>query len=201
MRKMMLLAVALPLMIGAASASAQAPVGGGPPVPGAARTTDPFRFLDGVWVGEARMYGPGGQAFVMDMTERVGPMLGGEVRAIEGVARDKSGRTLFNAFSVLSPASANGAYQMRSYTPGRTGDYDVRLTAPNSFGWSYSSAGAQFRYRVEVSGGVWREVGERVAPDGSVAKHFEMTLRRTADTDWPAAFAKAQGTVSKPGLR
>lgn len=175
-----------------ATAPSEAQPTGAPPAPGSTRTTSPFAFMDGVWVGEARMHGPNGATFAMAMMERVGPMLGGEVRVLEGHARDASGKTLFNAFSVLAPTGENGAYQMRSYTPGRTGDYDVRITGPGRFGWSYRHNGAEFRYGAEIKDGVWQEVGERVAADGSVAKHFEMTLRRTGDTSWPSAGVEAR---------
>ncbi|MES2582199.1 MAG: hypothetical protein V4627_05740 [Pseudomonadota bacterium] len=35
--------------------------------------------------------------------------------------------------------------------------------------------------------GLWREVGHYLAKDQSPRQIIEMTLKRTGDTDWPAA--------------
>lgn len=180
MAGMMRLAAIAAMLMSAPAAAGEAPAR-------VVRSTAPLAFLDGLWVGEATAYAPDGRAFPMKMMERVGPMLGGEVRVLEGKASDADGRTLFNAFSVVAPAAADAAYAMRSYTPGRTGAYELRMTGPSSFAWSYAHGGARFRYTAKVENGVWTEVGERLNADGSAARHFEMKLKRSDDTDWPAA--------------
>ena len=45
------------------------------------------------------------------------------------------------------------------------------------------------RYTAVVKDGVWREVGDRIAPDKEPVRFFEMTLKRVGHTDWPAGGA------------
>jgi hypothetical protein len=43
------------------------------------------------------------------------------------------------------------------------------------------------RYTITIEAGVWHEVGEYLAKDKEPRQIMEMTLKRTGDTDWPAA--------------
>ncbi|RZJ04580.1 MAG: hypothetical protein EON89_07095 [Brevundimonas sp.] len=68
----------------AAPLSAQAQMPASPAgSPAQREALDRLAFLDGEWRGTATVHGPGGTT-VLTQTERVGPMLGGSVRVIEG---------------------------------------------------------------------------------------------------------------------
>jgi hypothetical protein len=59
-----------------------------------------FAFLDGVWRGTATHVRPSGDKHVITQTERVGPMLDGAIRVIEGRGYEPDGRTSYNAFAI-----------------------------------------------------------------------------------------------------
>lgn len=40
--------------------------------------------------------------------------------------------------------------------------------------------------------GIWREVGDRIAPGKEPGSFFEMDLKRVGDTNWPSAGAVSQ---------
>jgi len=141
--------------------------------------------LDGTWRGEAWHLGSDGKRETITQTERVGPMLDGTVRVVEGRGYDKEGQTKFNAFAVISFNTAIGRYTMRSYTSGRSGDYDVNLTT-DGFVWSIPAQGMTIRYSATVKNGTWHEVGDYVMPNREPVRFMEMTLKRIGDSDWPA---------------
>src|ERR1700754_3792960 len=58
-------------------------------------------FLDGEWRGEAVVHGPAG-TMTLTQTERVGSMLGGSIKVIEGRGYAADGSTQFNAMAGLS---------------------------------------------------------------------------------------------------
>jgi hypothetical protein len=121
-------------------------------------------------------------------TERVGALLGGAIRIIEGRGFDASGNTVFNALGVLSfdPASRN--YSMASWAMGRSGTFKLTPTS-EGFVWEIPAGPMTVRYTATVRNGEWHEVGERIAAGQEPVRFFEMTLRRIGDTDWPAAGA------------
>lgn len=145
-------------------------------------------FLDGTWRGGAQDDGGGG-SFVQ--TERVGTLLEGSVRLVEGRGYDGAGKTMFNALGIISYDPVKRAYMMRSYAMGYAGDYPLTVR-PDGFAWSHPAGpGASMRYTATVKDGVWREIGERV-PDGAApVKMFEMRLQRIGASDWPAGDAVA----------
>jgi hypothetical protein len=143
-------------------------------------------FLDGTWRGPARHTTPDGKVHALVQTERVGPMLDGTVRVIEGRGYGADGGTVFNAFAVLSWDPALQAYGMRSYAMGHAGDYAFRPTE-DGFVWEIPAGPATIRYTATIANGTWHEVGERIVADKPPQAFFEMTLQRIGDSDWPAA--------------
>ena len=91
-------------------------------------------FLDGEWRGPAKTLLPDGSWHTFMQTERVGPMLDGTVKVIEGTGYEADGRMNFNAFAVISYDPDRKTYAMRSYTAGRQGDYAIAPTA-TGFTW------------------------------------------------------------------
>jgi hypothetical protein len=181
--KPILLASALLLTSGAASAQ--------PPNPKA--TLDAQRealralaSLDGVWRGPAWTLGPNGREDIIQ-TERVGPMLDGTLKVIEGRGYEKDGSVGFNAFAVISYNPASKAYTMRSWAQGNTGDFPVKPTA-DGFSWEIPAGpGAIIRYTATIGPNDWKEVGEYIVAAGPPRQILEMNLKRVGKTAWPAA--------------
>lgn len=143
--------------------------------------------LKGTWVGEAKGMGPDGKPYVVQQTERVGAMLNGDVLVIEGRGYRSDGTLAFNAFGTVSADAKTGAYDFRAHAQGRSGTYRMEAT-PNGVTWELAvGPQATMRYTITIDAGVWHEVGEYLARDQPPRRVMEMTLKRTGDTDWPAA--------------
>jgi len=142
-----------------------------------------FAWMDGTWRGTAITRGPGGEHKVTH-TERIGTMLGGTLRVIEGRSFNADGSIGFNAFAVISYDPAKKAYNFRSYALGRGGDFVITPTA-DGYVWEIPAGPATIRYTATFKDKVWTEIGERVAPDQPPAHFFEMHLTRVGDTSWP----------------
>jgi hypothetical protein len=147
--------------------------------------------IDGEWRGEARTLAPDGTWHTFTQTERVGPMLDGAVKVIEGRGYEADGSTNFNAFAVISYDPDRKTYSMRSYTSGRQGDYPITPTEAG-FNWEIQAGpNMKIEYVATVKDGVWTEVGTRVPKDGPPVKFIEFTVTRQGDATWPAAGAVA----------
>jgi hypothetical protein len=146
--------------------------------------------LDGEWRGQAVIQGPGG-AMTLNQTERVGPMLGGSIRVIEGRGYAADGSTQFNAMATISWDERQNRYGFRSYAQGYAGDYKFEPTE-DGFRWETPAGpNAVVRYVAVVKDGRWHEVGDYVAEGQPPRRIIEMTLTRLGDTDWPAGDAVA----------
>ena len=141
-------------------------------------------FLDGSWRGEAQS-----SQFPEPIahTERVGTLLDGTVRLVEGRGYDGDGRTVFNAFAVISFDPATRGYSIRTHAMGFVGDYPLTVR-PDGFSWSHPMGpGGTMRYTATVRDGEWHEVGERVVEGQAPARAVELRVRRIGDSDWPQA--------------
>lgn len=141
-------------------------------------------FLDGEWRGEAVIMGPGGRETLVQ-TERVGSLLGGSVKVIEGRGYAADGSTQFNALAVLSWDEREGRYRFRSWANGYSGDYPFERTE-DGFRWSTPAGpNARMEYVATVRDGIWREVGSYVAEGQPPRPVIDMRLTRVGDTSWP----------------
>jgi hypothetical protein len=139
-------------------------------------------FLDGEWRGTARAREVPGE---MAHTERVGTLLDGTIRLVEGRAYDFAGKTQFNAFAVISYDPVKRAYSMRSHAMGFVGDYPLTVR-PDGFSWSHPAGpGAVVRYNATIKDGEWHEVGERVASGAAPVRTVELKVRRIGAGGWP----------------
>jgi hypothetical protein len=145
-------------------------------------------FMDGVWRGPAWTILPSGRKHDITQTERIGPLLGGTVKVIEGRGYEADGKTTFNALGIVSYDAARRAYSMRSYAMGYAGDFPVTLT-PEGFSWTIPAGPVTIRYNAVVKDGTWTEVGDHVEPGKDPVRFFEMRLKRVGDSDWPGAGA------------
>ena len=141
-------------------------------------------FLDGAWRGPAEAADIPGP---LVQTERVGTLLDGSVRLVEGRGYDASGATVFNAFAVISYDPVRRSYSIRAYANGFVGDYPLTVR-PDGFDWSQPAGpGATIRYTATVRDGEWHEVGDRVAEGAPPQRMVELRVRRIGDTAWPRA--------------
>ena len=144
-------------------------------------------FMDGEWRGPAVTQTAQGERRVTQ-TERIGPMLGGTIRAIEGRGFAEGGEVAFNAFAVLSYDAARQAYEFRSYAQGYAGTFPFEAT-PTGYVWSTPAAGGSVRYTATITATTWKEVGDLLVSDKPPVRVFEMNLTRIGDTDWPESGA------------
>ena len=148
--------------------------------------------LDGTWRGAARMAGPGGQMTFIQ-TERVGSLLGGSIKVIEGRGYNADGTTSFNAMAVISWDETAGRYAFHSWANGRSGDFPFEATA-DGFRWEVQAGPwAKVRYVAVVHDGRWHEVGHYIVEGQPPRQILEMTLTRLGDSDWPAGGAVDPG--------
>lgn len=150
------------------------------------KAMEAFAWMDGEWRGTAEaMTGPG-QTHTVVHTERIGPMLGGSIKIIEGRSYNADGSVAFNAFAVLSWDEANSRYVMRSYANGQAQDFPLEGGA-DGFRWTVPSRGGEIRYVTTYKDGEWNELGHFVAEGREPMQVVKLMLRRTGDTGWPAA--------------
>ncbi|HEY0052131.1 MAG TPA: DUF1579 domain-containing protein [Caulobacteraceae bacterium] len=145
-------------------------------------------FMHGVWVGPASGVNPDRTAYAVTQTERIGPMLGGDVLVIEGRGYLPDGSTGFNAFAVVSYDARAGRYEIRSYTGGMAGTFPLTLTE-DGYVWEVRSGPGVMRFTATVNGDRYEEVGDFVMEGRPPVRSFQMSLARRGDTDWPAAGA------------
>lgn len=145
-------------------------------------------WMDGAWRGDAWALGPGGKK-TMTHTERIGPLLGGTVKVIEGHSYPADGSRGFNALGIVSFDPATKSYSMRSYAQGRSGDFTLVPTA-TGYSWEIPAGpGAVIRYTATIKDGIWHEAGDRMVDGKDAMRIFEMTLTRLGDSAWPAGGA------------
>ena len=145
----------------------------------------PLAFMDGVWRGPAWSITPDGRHEVTQ-AERIGPMLDGTLKVMEGRGYNSDGTVGFNAFGIISYNPASKAYTMRSWAQGQAGDFPFRPTA-NGYVWETPAGpGAIIRYTAVVGANDWREIGERIVGGGPPTQIFEMNLKRVGKTRWPS---------------
>lgn len=153
----------------------------------------PLAFMFGEWVGTASGYTQDGP-FEITQTERVGPMLAGDVVMVEGRGYSDSGETSFNALGLISQTGPDGSWEMRSYSQGRAGTFPFELTE-TGYQWSVPAGpDARMIYTATFDGNSWHQTGSYTPEEGPARQTFEMKLTRTAETDWPA------GNPVSPGI-
>lgn len=145
----------------------------------------PLAAMNGLWRGEATTVLPNGERRTVTQTERIGHLLGGTLKVIEGRGYDRNGNVAFSAFGIVSFNPATQSYSLRSYAHGRQGDFPFTPTA-DGFTWDVPAGpAAVIRYTATIAGNRLREVGDRIVGSEAPTRVFEMTLERVGDTDWP----------------
>lgn len=154
------------------------------PSPERAAAMKKLSFMSGVWAGPATGTSADGTTYSVHQTERMGPMLGGDVIVLEGRGYMADGTVGFNALGIVSWDATAKKYELRSYAQGYAGTFELTLTE-SGYVWTIPMGPASMRYTAKVVDGTWNEIGEYVAAGQPPAKVFEMNLKRVSDTDWP----------------
>lgn len=149
-----------------------------------------FSKMDGVWRGPAWTILPSGEKHHITQTERIGPLLDGAIKLVEGRGYEADGKTSFNAFAVISYNPATKSYAMRSHAMGQYGEFVIKPTA-DGYTWEIPAGPATIRYTAVIKDGVLKEIGERLVAGKEPMQFFEMTLKRVGPSDWPAGGAIA----------
>jgi hypothetical protein len=181
------LGLAAVVVLSTGAASAQMPPDPGPRIAAQTEAMKKLAFMDGVWRGPAWTVTPSGKHEVTQ-AERIGPLLGGAVKVVEGRGYNADGTTGFNALGIISFEPATGVYSMRSYAMGQAGDFKLAPTA-DGYVWEIPAGPMTIRYTAVIKNGAWREIGERVVPGQAPMQFFEMNLKRLGDSAWPTAGA------------
>jgi hypothetical protein len=145
-------------------------------------------FMDGVWRGPAWSLTPQGRHDIVQ-TERIGPMLGGAIKVMEGRGYAADGSVPFNAFGVVSFDPDRRAYNLTTWALGYSVTVPLTITATGFVWETPAGPGAIIRYTAVIRDGTWHEVGERIVGDAPPVRTIELTLRRLGDSSWPAADA------------
>lgn len=186
MIRIMSFVIALLVMVAGAGMAAPVSAQG---ATGEPASEHPLAFMFGEWVGEMTGVAPNGHRFRDRQTERVGPMLDGDIVVIEGRGYSDNGDLAFNAFAIASPKSDGSGWEMRSYTGGNAGTWPFE-PRENGFVWSVSAGpDARMRFTAIFDGDSWSQIGEYVAEGEEPIETFRMNLRRIGTTDWPMAGA------------
>lgn len=172
----------------AAPALAQMPPDPTPRLAAQKQAMDKLTWMDGVWRGPAWTILADGKKHEITQTERIGPLLGGTVKVMEGRGYEPDGATGFNALGVLSYEPATDAFTLHSYAMSQKGDFNLKLTA-DGYVWEIPAGPMIIRYTATVKDGAWREIGERVMPGRPAMQFFEMNLKRVGDSAWPTVGA------------
>ncbi|WP_297512286.1 DUF1579 domain-containing protein [uncultured Caulobacter sp.] len=175
------------LTASAGAALAQVPADPAPRIAAQAEAMKKLSMMDGEWRGSAWTLTPVGRREVTQ-TERIGPLLGGAIKVLEGHGYNPDGSTGFNAFGVISFEPSTGAYSLHSYAMGQAGDFKL-TPAADGYVWEIPAGPMTIRYTAVIKNGAWREIGERVVPGQAPMQFFEMNLKRLGDSAWPAAGA------------
>lgn len=178
-------------LLGASPPAAAQPQRPDPSVAQAAQrdAMNALAMMDGTWRGPAWTLLPGGSRHELVQTERVGPLLGGTIKLIEGRGHEADGSTSFNAFAVLSYDTRQQRHTMQSHAQGQAGTFNLTATA-DGFVWSIPTGGdSSIRYTAVIRDGEWFEVGDRLVTGQPPLRIYEMRLKRLGDSAWPGAGA------------
>lgn len=168
------------LLLVGASASAQ-PVS--PDVAEQKSAITALDFLDGEWVGSAKGHTEAGSIDLIQ-TERIGSLLDGTVKLIEGRGYDATGATVFNALAVISYDPKADKYRMRSYAQGHVTDADFTRT-DDGFEWGFPAGPGRMQFKASVRDGRWTEIGTFTMPGRPVVTTTQLDLKKKGQSAWP----------------
>jgi hypothetical protein len=187
MKRLGFACVALALLIAAPVPAAAQAVGDPAAIERQKQAMGELSWMNGIWRGKATIVQPGGTIELVQ-TERVGDMLDGAVKLVEGRGYRADGSRAFNAFAMISFDPATGRYTMRSHAEGRYGEFSITpMSGKQGLIWEIPAGPATIRYTIWLEKGRWREYGERIVAGQPPFRFIEMDLVRLGNSKWPSA--------------
>ncbi len=134
-------------------------------------------FMNGEWRGTAWRLVPSGERVEFTQTERVGDMLDGCVKVIEGCGYGTDAKKIFNAMAVIAYDAASQDLVMRSHAEGRVGNFTLEAR-DDGFDWEVPAGPNKIRYTAKIADNEWFEYGELAMPGRDPIRIFEMRLKK-----------------------
>lgn len=137
-------------------------------------------WLVGEWKGEATVrMGPGEPQHVTQI-EKVQRKAGGDVLLVEGLGRDKSGKTIHDAIGTIWYDAQKKEVRFNAAAAGRGMQETTMEVGDKRAIWRMTVPHGQIRYTMRLTEkGEWNEIGEISRDDGSTwIKFMEMTLQK-----------------------
>ena len=97
-----------------------------------------LKFMDGIWRGPAWTVLQSGVRHDVTQTERIGPLLDGSMKAIEGRSYNADVTTGFNALGIVSYDPKSKMFNLHSYAQGMSGDFAL-VPAKGSYVWEIAA--------------------------------------------------------------
>lgn len=189
MKRLGFVCAALALHVAAPVPAAAQAVGDAATIERQKQAMGELSWMNGIWRGKATIVQPGGTIELVQ-TERVGDMLDGAVKVVEGRGYRPDGTKAFNAFAMVSFDPATGRYTMRSHAEGRYGEFTITpMPGKQGLIWEIPAGPATIRYTIWLEQGRWREYGERIVTGQPPFRFIEMDLVRLGNSKWPSAGA------------
>ena len=129
-------------------------------------------------------------------TQRVGSLMGGALRLIDGRGFAADGTLEFSAFAVISYSPRSQKYSFRSYAQGYEGDYPLEAR-PDGFIWTIKAGPATIRYIATIKENVGRDRRAHCRGPSRPVRIFEMALQRNRQH----AGRRKGGLAARPGAR
>ena len=146
----------------------------------------PLSFMYGEWRGTAKGMSRDGP-YTLTQTERVGPMLNGDLVVVEGRGYKEDGSLAFNAFGVISYDKRQKSFFINAYTGGNAGKYKLEHTN-TGFTWTIQAGpNAKVVNVATIENNIWHEVTTYIPNEGPKRITNDMTLTRIGDTNWPSS--------------
>lgn len=143
-----------------------------------------LKFMDGIWRGPAWTVLPSGARHDVTQTERIGPLLDGSLKLLEGRAYNADGTTGFNALGVVSYDPKAKTFNLHSYAQGMSGDFAL-VPTKDGYAWEIPLGPMTIRYTATITDSTWHEVGDRMMGEQDPVRFFDMDLKRVSDSPWP----------------
>jgi len=144
--------------------------------------------LDGIWRGPAWSLTSDGRRSLI-LTERIGTLLDGTVRVLNGRGYRPDGSVDYEALGVIAYDPLTRSYRLTAWSLGSSRVFPLEVT-DDGFAWETTAPdGAAIRFRARISEGVWHEIGERRSPNGGTTVVTEIRMTRLGDSAWPAGDA------------
>lgn len=171
--------------ISSAPALAQAPLDRTTTVAAQREAMARLAFMDGAWRGPSWTVTTKGRLDLI-LTERIGTLLGGTLRVLNGLGYRADGSFGYQALGVIAYDPRTRSYSLTAWSMGSARVFPLEVTE-DGFRWETTAAdGTSIRYRALIRAGEWHEVGERVSASGAVTRVTEIRMRRIGDSAWPA---------------